>query len=230
MKKLLLGIGVIIIFILLITLIKSNLITHNNSSTENKNVIRKQKNVAPKKEKTGVFTDKRDDKSYKWIRIDDQVWMAENFAFKPSEGKYWAYNNDENNIPSYGYLYDWQTAQNIAPEGWHLPSKDELKKLVEFLGDKQNAYQKLIKPGIDYWGISNKKDQTGFDALPSGYFDQRDNSFNLKGEITMFHSTTESSSRSADYTMGLVLNKNFKTASIEGRPKTLALPVRFIKD
>ena len=35
---------------------------------------------------------------------------------------------------TYGCLYDWETACDICPDGWHLPSDDEWKELEMYLG------------------------------------------------------------------------------------------------
>ena len=51
--------------------------------------------------------------------------MAENLAYKPEQGNFWAYGNDSNNVAKYGYLYDWETAKKVAPKGWHLPTESD---------------------------------------------------------------------------------------------------------
>jgi len=113
---------------------------------------------------TGTFTDNRDGKVYKTVTIGTQTWFAENLAFEPKKGNYWAYNDDESNISEYGYLYDLKTALKVCPSGWHLPSKEEIKTLLDFYKtddskDKgQAAFEALIEGGI-----------SGFSALLCGY-------------------------------------------------------------
>ncbi len=69
--------------------------------------------------------------------------MAENLAYKPDNGEYWAYDNKDSNIAIYGYLYDWETAMDIAPEGWHLPSRKEWKSIQKKLGARLSVFYYL---------------------------------------------------------------------------------------
>lgn len=115
----------------------------------------------------GTFTDPRDGKTYNTIEIGSQIWMAENLAYKVTNGC-WAYNYNNNNVVKYGYLYNWKTAKNACPPGWHLPSDEEWTILINYLGGKKVAGAKLKnKSG---WNEENKgTNDSGFSALPGGY-------------------------------------------------------------
>jgi len=176
---------------------------------------------------TGTVTD-IDGNVYKTIKIGNQWWMAENLKvthYRNGDaipnvtdstewrnlitGAYCNYDNDENNVDTYGRLYNWYAVndgRNIAPVGWHVPSDEEWKQLEIYLGMSQsdadeigwrgvNEGGKLKETGTAHWnspnaGASNKID---FAALPggclrsySGFFDLHDNAY--------FMSSTEISS------------------------------------
>ncbi|MBI5218324.1 MAG: SUMF1/EgtB/PvdO family nonheme iron enzyme [Bacteroidia bacterium] len=106
----------------------------------------------------GEFSDKRDGKNYRVVKIGEQIWIAQNLAYKPTEGKYWAYKNNEENVARFGYLYTWETAKTVCPTGWHLPKKSEFEILFNNLGGIDTvAFKELLPRG-----------NSGFSALSAG--------------------------------------------------------------
>jgi len=146
-------------------------------------------NYEPSAEKTisqvdsasNTFTDERDGHVYKTIRIGNQVLMAENFAYKPGNGNYWVYNNQSSFVDVFGYLYDWETANEIAPSGWHLPSKEEWEALRDSLGDQinrgaedhiiggvNNTFNAIMCGSRNPNGTFNENDATFWSSTPYG--------------------------------------------------------------
>lgn len=50
-----------------------------------------------------------------------QLSAAENLAYNSAKGC-WVYDYEASNTEKYGYLYNFETAQNVCPNGFHLPS------------------------------------------------------------------------------------------------------------
>src|ERR1035437_1830514 len=107
----------------------------------------------------GKFIDERDKNVYNVIKIENQIWLADNFRFKSSNGC-WAYDNNEFKAKTYGYLYNWDSAKQISPKGWHLPSDEEWITLINFFGGKSIAGKKL-KSTTEGSGTN----ESGFNAL-----------------------------------------------------------------
>ena len=142
---------------------------------------------------TGTFEDPRDHKVYKTVAIGTQTWMAENLAYKENCGC-WAYANVEGNAATYGYLYNWESARNVCPAGWHLPGDAEWTRLTTFLGGESAAVNKLKEAGTAHWKSPNAgaTNQSGFTALPAGNLDVYGQFWEI-GETTFWWSSSEDS-------------------------------------
>jgi len=115
-----------------------------------------------------IFTDSRDSKAYKTVKIGSQTWFAENLNYDANGSK--CYENDPSNCQKYGRLYDWNTALTACPSGWHLPNRDESEALEDIVGGSDVAGEKL-KAKSGWNGNGDGTDEFGFSALPGGYGD-----------------------------------------------------------
>jgi uncharacterized protein (TIGR02145 family) len=66
--------------------------------------------------------DQRDGRTYRVTEIGNYFWMADNLNYYTNEGS-WYYNEDSITCSNtYGRLYNWETAQNVCPDGWQIAS------------------------------------------------------------------------------------------------------------
>jgi uncharacterized protein (TIGR02145 family) len=118
--------------------------------------------------------DSRDGKEYNAVLIGEQIWMAENLNYAIA-GKCCISHignggtlTDENTeyCDYYGRMYNWETALEICPSGWHLPSIEEWRELLKIVGDKSGTKLKG-----DNWkeSVYASENSYGFNAKPGGY-------------------------------------------------------------
>ena len=129
---------------------------------------------------------------YPVITVGNQVWMQENLKVTrysngesiPAElsdaswetttsGALGIYNNQATNNTVYGKLYNWYAGidtRKIAPQGWHVPSKEEWETLINFLGGSLIAGGELKEAGLAHWTSPNSgaTNNSGFTGLPGG--------------------------------------------------------------
>jgi uncharacterized protein (TIGR02145 family) len=180
---------------------------------------------------------------YSTIVIGTQVWMAENLKVTKyrdgtaiptgysnsdwqglSTGGYAVYGDDEDNVDTYGYLYNWYAttnSRNIAPEGWHVPTDAEWTTLIDYLGGSSVAGGKM-KDNINWNGTN----ESGFTALPGGYRDSN-GGYIYGGYNSYFWSSTEYSSNSARYRG---LDYNSSRADRNGNNEKYGFSVRCVRD
>jgi uncharacterized protein (TIGR02145 family) len=205
---------------------------------------------------SGEFADSRDNKTYKWVKIGTQIWMAENLNIgtminggdkQENNGilEKYCYRNDESNCDLYGGLYQWDeimdysTVENsigICPDGFHVPSASDWIKLITYLGGIKNASLQL--KDMDKW--PNKKKSTrknsGFNALPVGIR-------NLLGTFTgvfskagfhggtLFISSTLSSNERSPYIMAIFIKDKISYFQpVFSSSQNLGVSVRCLKN
>ena len=129
----------------------------------------------------GSLADSRDGKTYKTVVIGEQTWMAENLNYETIDGSK-CFDDLPYNCDIYGRLYDWETAMDACPAGWHLPSKDEWEVLIDFAGDvnnlkARNGWEDYCRSGATTNGRctsetenGNGIDIYGFTALPGAVY------------------------------------------------------------
>jgi len=121
------------------------------------------------------------------VIIGTQMWMMENVSIETADSK--CYNNDISNCKKYGRLYNWNDAQIVCTDGWHLPSEEEWKVLTDYIGGIETAAKKL-KSKTGWNNDGNGTDEYGFSALPGG--DGTSNGyFNGNGAYGSWWSATE---------------------------------------
>jgi len=124
---------------------------------------------------------------YKTVKIGNQIWMAENLNYK-TEGSN-CYGEDSCNGEKYGRLYNWETAMNVCPRGWHLPSNKDWETLASYAGSFLTLGT-MLKANNGWQSCGNGTDNHGFSAMPGGY-GFSDGSFGHVGSYGYWWSSTE---------------------------------------
>lgn len=175
-------------------------------------------------QETRIIKDVRDGQKYKIVKIGDQWWMSENLnmgiridGFKlPTNNRTiekYCYRNKPSNCYLYGGLYLWNeimqynpsdsgiigTTQGICPDGWHIPTDKEWKRLEKELGMTES------QAGITQWRGTDQGTQlktsgaSGFEAKLNGIRNYKGGRFLDIGTDGWFWSSTEDNNERAWY-------------------------------
>jgi len=185
-----------------------------------------------------------DGNTYNTVQIGTQCWTKENLKVSKyndgttipldtsggaegnGAGQTWGsrttgartiYANDNTNLTTYGYLYNWYAVADIkglCPSGWHVPSDTEWTNLTNYLGGEAVAGGKMKTAGTTFWSLNTgAKNESGFSALPGGHRYTAGNFLSIR-DNAKFWSATEIYSdyawyRNLFYRDGVVYRYNY---------------------
>ena len=185
---------------------------------------------------------------YPTILLGSQEWMAKNLrttrfcdggTISPAinlntwetEPAYTSYNNDQNNLNEYGYLYNYPTVRdtgNVCPCGWHIPTQEDMIYLTAYIGGIGQAGGLMkttgtLNNGDGLWytpnaGASNK---AGFSAKPGGYVENYNSFSAITAEAYWWMNEGYKS---------FTVNYNFVQLNFEVKPDTYGMSIRCLKD
>lgn len=164
----------------------------------------------------------------------------------------WCYGDEPKNCDVAGRLYTWAAAMDsvklandadnpqdcgydktctlpatvygICPTGWHLPSQVEWDALFTVVGGQSTA-GKVLKSQTGWYSNGNGTDAFGFSALPAGWEDDGD--FSYDGNYAVFWSSTEDDSYGAYY---VALLYGYDIANLDDGYKDYGFSVRCVKN
>lgn len=118
----------------------------------------------------GSFKDPRDNRTYRTVEYKGMTWMAENLKYKGDDGfvdtQFCASDLCENT----GYYYSEESALQACPDGWRLPTADEVELLSSAASDENSKFRtlfsKMCQLGLGYDGV----DTYGLSFTSSGVF------------------------------------------------------------
>jgi len=183
---------------------------------------------APEPSKTtptdSTFTDTRDGKTYKTVKLGEQIWMAENLNYEMDDGiKSWCNGNKQENCDKYGRLYTFEAAKAACPPGWSLPEVEEWPERGN------GGYPAFVDYAVVGWG--GGKDTYGFSVLSAGNYSAKSQYFHEPGGTTTFFWTMTIDTRNNNCaTMIHFGNGSEGMVSVCSDDENDGLSVRCVKD
>lgn len=161
--------------------------------------------------------------------IGGKDWTASNMDDSDSGI---SYKNADVVDTVFGRLYTWEEAQDVCPDGWHLPTAAEWDALGNEAGDLMAPAiflgNRMWEPALGQEITNN----TGFNALPVGYLDTTASvdKFRRFGEMAAFWTASDSATDANLAQFRFILYDNPEIMKGNGSKTSLALSVRCVKD
>ena len=192
-----------------------------------------RKMLSPSEVAVDSVVDERDGKVYKTLQFGNQLWMAKNMEYAvgnsliDGEARSATFLGLSSTISTHRYdvgrRYYWNELQEACPDGWRVPSRNDVKKLLNAIGGGPGAAPLLSKDGID------AQDIYGFSAL-STELEEKD--CTLLHYVVCIHKSVFTRFWTADSADGTLYHWHLDQYDVTFKSTDPAdyLPVRCMKD
>lgn len=188
------------------------------------------------------FTDTRDGKTYRTVKLGERIWMAENLnyeikdslvsncdenggcdmGFPSNRPQSWCNGNEQENCDKYGRLYNFEAAKVACPPGWSLPEVEEWPERGN------GGHPAFLDYAVVGWG--GGKDTYGFAILPAGKYTPASQYFLEPGRFAFFWTSTIDTRNHDCATIIHVGNGSEGMVSVCADDENDGLSVRCVKD
>ena len=212
----------------------------DTTSTQNDSTATQADSTAAQDSST--FTDPRDGKTYRTVKLGERIWMAENLnyeikdslvsncdenggcdmGFPTNRPQSWCNGNEQENCDKYGRLYNFEAAKVACPPGWSLPEVEEWPERGN------GGHPAFLDYAVVGWG--GGKDTYGFTVLPAGEYRASSQSFLEPGRFAFFWTSTIDNLNHDCPTMIHFGNGSEGMVSVCADDENNGLSVRCVKD
>jgi len=174
---------------------------------------------------TDFFLDERDGNIYLVAKFNNLWWTCQNLKYDVGEGS-GCYEDEETNCMLHGRFYNWDAAQKVCPEGYHLPDDAEWKNLEAYIGmDKDELDQQRNRNSGTIGKFLKIGGGLGFDADFIGMINAKGNS-SYMGINAYFWTATENDD---NYAWTRIMNKTKDGVDRLAHDKKIKFSVRCVK-
>jgi len=99
----------------------------------------------------GEIIDAREGKTYKTVKINNTVWLAENMKYKTNHSV--AIAENDLGIDTDGYYYPYDEADKVCPADFELPKDSDWQAYVEYILDLKD----IPESSLEHFTHTSKK-------------------------------------------------------------------------
>ncbi len=147
--------------------------------------------------------DQRDGKTYSLVRVGGKHWMSQNLNYETKTGSYCKTSSSEDMCATYGRFYSYAGALKACPDGWRLPTYEEVEA-----ADAEVEHE--------WWSIGGRFKLTGDEATDYGLDEEQGYIWiQAEGEYSSFRVKNYSGDNPHEFQSGSISERAYNVRCVE---------------